>query len=334
MPATAAPPPLKKKVDVRVGPFVLMDELASGGMARVFRARYRPREEDRQDLGLDYGSVAVLKVMRNMADLSPDLVDAFQREAELLVLLDHPGIVRAITRGVTAGRVWIALEYVEGEDLGTVYDAFVRADLRMKPEVALTLVTDLCEGLAAAHALVDPRGRALGLVHRDISPKNVLLDIHGNARLVDFGSAYMSAREPPGEGVVGSPGYMSPEQARGEPPTQASDVYSLGLILFELLTGSRAYPVESLPDSVILETHGEGRRASWPEDVDVPARVKLIVDQALQMEPALRPPDAGALFHLLAPLVKDPAKARRALSVVARDLVLSNAERPPPLYVG
>lgn len=333
MPEPAAPPPLKKKVDVRVGSFVLMDELASGGMARVFRARYRPRDEDRQDLGLEYGSVVVLKVMRNMADLSPELLDAFQREAELLVLLDHPAIVRALTRGVTAGRVWIALEYVEGEDLGTVLDAFVRAELRMKPDVALTLVTDLCEGLAAAHALVDPRGRPLGLVHRDISPKNVLLDIHGNARLVDFGSAYLSQKESPGEGVIGSPGYMSPEQARGEPASQASDVYSLGLVLFELLTGARAYPVESLPDSVVLESHAEGRRAAWPEDVDVPARVKLIVEQALQLDPALRPPDAGALFHLLSPLAKDPGKSRRALSVVARDLVLSNAERPPPLYV-
>lgn len=328
-----SPPPLKKKSDVRVGPFVLMDELGAGGMARVFRARYRPREDDRQDLGLEYGSVVVLKVMRSMADLSPERAEAFSREADLLVMLDHPGIVRAITRGVTAGRVWLALEYIEGEDLGTVFDAFVRAELRMKPDVALTLVTDLCEALAAAHALVDPRGRPLGLVHRDVSPKNVLLDIHGQARIIDFGTAYFSSREAPGEGVLGTPGYMSPEQARGEPPTQASDVYAIGLILFELLTGTRAFPVESLPDAAVLEAHAEGRRAAWPSDVELSSRLKLVVEQALHEDPAQRPPDAGALFHLLSPLVKDAGKARRALSVVARDLVTSNAERPPPLYV-
>ena len=93
------PPPIPKQ-EPRVGPFVLMDEIGSGETARVFRARYRPREDDRQDIGLDYGTVVVLKVLRGNAELAPEKVEAFTREAELLVMMDHPGIARIYHAGV------------------------------------------------------------------------------------------------------------------------------------------------------------------------------------------------------------------------------------------
>lgn len=324
---------VSKKSEVRIGPFVLLDELASGAMARVFRARYRPREGERGQVDLDPGAVVVVKVIRNPAETTPALMEAFQKEAELLVLLDHPAITRALTRGITHGRVWVAMEYVEGESFAHVLEAFGQAKYRLKPEVALTLLSDVCEGLAAAHALVDPRGQSLGLVHGDVSPHNLLLDIQGYGRIIDFGCAHLSAREPAPQHVWGTPGYLSPEQARMEPPTQASDVYSLGLILFEMLTGLRAYPVENLPDAVVLGTHAEGRRTRWPDVLDVPERVRLVVEQALQADPAHRPQNAAEMFHLISPLVKEPGKSRRALSIVARDLVKSNAERVAPLFV-
>jgi eukaryotic-like serine/threonine-protein kinase len=309
-----------------------MDDLGAGETARVFRARYRPRDEDR-DLGLEYGTVVVLKVLRNHAELSPEKVETFQREAELLVMLDHPGIVKAITRGINAGRVWMALEYVEGESLRTIVDVLARDALRMKTQVVLSLMSELCAALAAAHELVDPRGHSLGVVHRDISPSNILVDINGSPRLIDFGNALLSARESPAEGVVGTPGYMAPEQARGEPVTPATDVYALGLIMFELLTSQRAYPVESLPDALVLQTHAHASRLDWPDHFEISGRIRTIVDHALHEDADMRPPDAGALYHLLAPMVKDLEESRRALLAVARDLVQTNAERPEPLYV-
>lgn len=326
------PPPIPKQ-EPRVGPFVLMDELGSGDTARVFRARYRPRDDERQDLGLDYGAVVVLKVLRGNVELAPEQVEAFTREAELLVMMDHPGIVKAITRGINGGRVWMALEYVEGEDLRTVFDVFVREDLRMKPQVVLTLMADLCAALAAAHGLVDPRGQPLGLVHRDISPRNILLDIHGFPRVVDFGNALLSERETPSGALIGTPGYLAPEQARGEAVTPATDVYALGLIMFELLTSQRAYPVESLPDALVLQTHAQAARLHWPDHFEISSRIRAIVEQALHEDPLMRPPDASALYHLIAPMVRDLDSGRHALKVVARDLVASNAERPQPLFV-
>lgn len=321
------------KQEPRVGPFVLMDELGSGETARVFRARYRPRDEDRQDLGLEYGTVVVLKVLRGNVELAPEKVEAFTREAELLVMMDHPGIVKALTRGINAGRVWMALEYVEGEDLRTVFEVFAREELRMKPQVVLALMADICAALASAHGLVDPRGQPLGLVHRDISPNNILLDISGFPRIVDFGNALLTAREAPSGALIGTPGYLAPEQARGEAVSAATDVYALGLIMFELLTSQRAYPVESLPDALVLQTHASAARLSWPDHFEISSRIRAIVDQALHEDPVMRPPDASAFYHLIAPMVRDADGGRHALKVVSRDLVQSNAERPQPLYV-
>lgn len=319
--------------ETRVGPFVLMDELGEGGDARIFRARYRPRDDDRQDLGIAYGEVVVLKILRGNAELEPERVEAFTREAELLLMLDHPGIVKTISRGINAGRVWIAMEYVEGEDLRTVFDVFVREELRMKPQVVLALMADLCAAVSAAHALVDARGQSLGLVHRDLSPRNIILDVNGMPRVVDFGTALLSAREAATGQLVGTPGYMSPEQAKNQPLIASSDVYQLGILMFELLTSSRAYPVETLPDSLVLQTHANARRLGWPDHFEISSRIRAIVDGALAEDPVMRPPDASALYHLIAPMVKDADGSRHALKVVARDLVASNQDRPQPLYV-
>lgn len=317
----------------QVGPFELCDELASGGSAQVFRARYRVPPGGRRELWLPPDAPVVLKVLRSGSEVTRGAWEAFHTEAELLVMLDHPGLVRAITRGTTEGRVWIALEYVEGEDLRSLVHAFAAAGLRLKPELAVTLLSDVCAGLAAAHALVDACGMPLGLVHRDVSARNVLLDIEGQGRLLDFGSVLLPGRRVSAGPVEGTPGYLSPEQARGEELTQASDVYALGILLFELLTATRAYPLEAVSDATLLDTHGAGRRAPWPEDLALPAGLRAVVDDALALDPGARPKDAAALYHRLAPFRGPDAMARRALRLVAYDLVRTNAERPPPFFV-
>lgn len=332
---TSAPPvPPRRKGAVRLGPFVIVDEIGQGGMSRLFRAKFLPEEGTATYVPAERGEVVVLKVMRTTADKAPEDAELFSKEADLLVMLDHPGIVRALTRGMHNGRVWIALEYVEGEDLGNVLAAFTQAQLRMKPEVVATLIHDVAEALAAAHALTDPRGRPLGLVHRDISPRNILLDLAGQPRVIDFGtSVFTGAEAKDALGVVGSPGYLAPEAARMEPVTQASDIYAVGVIFYELLTGRRAFPVENQPDEAILRTHAAGLKPKWPSRLPIPDAFIEVVDSMLSAQPDDRPRDGSELFHLVAPLVKDLDAGRYALSLVSRDLVLSNSERPPPLFV-
>ncbi|MFZ9886769.1 MAG: serine/threonine-protein kinase [Myxococcota bacterium] len=320
-------PPLS--VDARIGPFVLVDEIGTGESSRVYRAHYRPEEGERHDVGLPYGESVVLKVLREDLDHSLERLNAFTREAELLVMLDHPGLTRPVTRGTTGSRVWLALEYIEGESFSALLDAFTHARLRMKPQVVLTLMADLCDVVASIHGLADLRGRSLGLVHRNLSPRSVLLDIRGRPRVIDFSCAFLSARDRASDVVVGTPGYLPPEQARLEPVGPSADVYALGLLMFELLTSQRAYPVESLPASLMLQTHGRGARLGWPDHIEISGRLRAIVDQALHEDPSMRPPDARALQQLLVPLVKDEERSRHALRVVARDLV--NSVPPPPV---
>lgn len=324
---------IKKKPDQRVGPFVLLDELNGGGTARMFRARYRPQPGD-APLALEEEDLVVIKVLRDVAVRDPKQVNAFTREAELLSMVDHPCVVRGLTRGVTAGRIWMATEYVEGEDLSVLFQAARVEQLRLRPEVALVVMLDLLAGLAAAQSIVDPRGRPLGLIHRDLSPKNVLIDLRGQTRLVDFGAALLSVREEPTQGeIIGTPGYLAPEQARGEQLTQGVDVYAAGLLLYEMLTGQRAFDVENLPDARILAAHAGNERAPWPSNLDVPLDVKELVDQATGSTPEDRPADAAALYALIEGLLSDPDDARDRLSLVVRDLVMTNPERPPPLLV-
>jgi serine/threonine-protein kinase len=306
----------------------------------VFRARYMPQDEDGPRLPLERGDVVVLKVMRKQMDLAADEAEAFSREAEILVTLDHPGIVSALTRGVHAGRVWLALEYVEGEDVANVLSAFSHAELRMRPDVAAVLIADLASALGAAHALADPRGRRQGLVHRDLAPRNILIDVGGNVRLFDFGSALIAqAPAPSDKNPVGTPGYLAPEQARAyldgtfAPLTAAVDTYAVGVLFFELLTGRRAFNFGNLPDDKVLELHARGERPRWPSRIAIPREYTDVVDILVAPDPSERPADGGALYHLVAPLARDLDAGRHALGVVARDLVLSNRDRPPPLYV-
>ena len=119
-----------------MGSFVLLDELASGSTARCFRARYRPQAGD-PPLALDLDDVVVVKVLRDSAVREPAQVNAFTREAELLSLIDHPCMVRGLTRGVTAGRIWMATEYIEGEHLGTLFFAARRWTPTRKPRSSM-----------------------------------------------------------------------------------------------------------------------------------------------------------------------------------------------------
>jgi serine/threonine protein kinase len=323
------------KKDQRVGPFVLLDELQGGGHARIFRAIYKPERAERDPtVSLAPGENAVIKVLRDAGARDPKVSQLFSREAELLGMIDHQSVVRFVTRGVTGGRVWSAVEYIEGEDLGAFLLIMRQEKLRLRPELVASLAADLLSGLAAAQSLVDHRGRSLGFIHRDVTPRNVMIDLRGQVKLVDFGSALLSLREEPlTEEIIGTPGYLAPEQARREQLTQGVDVYQVGLLMFELLTGEKAFPVDGATDEAILRAHANNKRVPWPRGVDIPIELKALVDQALGPTPEDRPPDASSFYALVEQLVQDVDESRYRLSLVVKDLRSSDPEKPAPLYM-
>jgi len=202
------------------GRYRLVELLGQGGMATIYRARDNKLERD----------VAV-KVLRPEYGADPDFIDRFRHEAQSAASLNHPGIVAAYDYGTDPVGPFIVMELVEGEDLATI----IRRTGALPPRAAARLVAQSARALAAAHDR--------GFVHRDIKPGNILVTREGRVKVTDFGIARAlseSALTLPGT-TLGSVHYFSPEQARGEMATQASDIYSLGIVLYELLTGRRPW---------------------------------------------------------------------------------------------
>jgi eukaryotic-like serine/threonine-protein kinase len=202
------------------GRYRLVELLGQGGMATIYRARDNQLERD----------VAV-KVLRPEYGADPDFIDRFRHEAQSAASLNHPGIVAVYDYGTDPAGPFIVMELVEGEDLATI----IRRTGALPPRAAARLVAQAARALTAAHDR--------GFVHRDVKPGNILVTREGRVKVTDFGIARAlseSALTLPGT-TLGSVHYFSPEQARGELATQASDIYSLGIVLYELLTGRRPW---------------------------------------------------------------------------------------------
>ena len=216
-------------------------------------------------------------------------VAMFLREARLAALLDHKNVVHALAYGEHDGELLFAMEYVEGETLASLLER--RRSL--PAPVCAHILAELCEGLHAAHELRDVGGAALGVVHRDVSPHNVMLSYEGEVKLLDFGVAKLQGvvqLTKTGE-VKGKTAYMSPEQASGDPLDRRSDLYGVGAILFELLAGRRMWPGETDVDFL-----RQLALAEPPSLVDVaptaPAELCELQRRLVAKDPAARPATA------------------------------------------
>ena len=168
--------------------------------------------------------------------------DMFLREAKVAALLEHDNVVRAYDSGEADGELYIAMEYVEGQPLSRVLAALARADAPLRADVAAFILAGVCEGLHAAHELEDDDGAKLNLVHRDVSPQNVMIGYDGAVKLLDFGVAKIETESVTKTGEVkGKTAYMSPEQAMGDALDRRSDLFSVGAMLFECLTLERMW---------------------------------------------------------------------------------------------
>jgi serine/threonine protein kinase len=221
------------------GKYYLLERINVGGMAEVFRAKAFGVE------GFER-LVAVKRILPNIAE-DKEFIRMFIEEAKLAVQLNHANIAQIYDLGVNDGAYYIALEHVHGRDLRAMFDRCRQLGEPMPVSQACFCVMKVCEGLDYAHNKRDQAGRELHLVHRDVSPQNILISFEGEVKLIDFGIAKAAGKGSKTQAGIlkGKFGYMSPEQVRGIPIDRRSDVFSCGIVLYELLTGERLFVGES-----------------------------------------------------------------------------------------
>ncbi len=236
--ATVQPPPPGQPVE-EYGNYYLLEKIAVGGMAELFRAQQRGVQGFQK-------IVAIKRILPHLSD-NEDFVTMFIDEAKLAAQLTHPNIVQIFDLGKAGSSYYIAMEYVNGRDLRTLLRKAKEVGIPFPEGVAAFVTMKVAAALDYAHRKRGFDDRELKLVHRDISPQNVLISQDGAVKLVDFGiaKAATKASHTVAGALKGKLLYMSPEQALGQPLDNRSDLYSLGLVLFEMLTGERCFQADS-----------------------------------------------------------------------------------------
>ena len=265
--------------------YELLDRIGVGGMAEIFRAKAVAAG----------GFEKPVAIKRILPHLSQDkrFVSLLIAEAKVLSQLRHRNIVQIFDVGLgDDGQYFLVMEFVDGTDLGAVQKTLESRRRRLPLDLVLHVGAEVCEALEHAHGAKAPDGVAMKLVHRDVSPSNVLLSRAGEVKLTDFGIA-KRAEEHTGHGAVrGKFAYISPEQARNEPVDARSDVFSVGVLMYEMCLGKRLF--SQLPDLEALRAVREVRVPRPSEaDATLPREVEAVLMSALARDPAQRPASAG-----------------------------------------
>ncbi len=273
----------------RIGRYDILGRLATGGMAEIFLARESgPREASR--------TLVVKRILPHVAE-DPDYVESFVAEATLSLRLSHPSICGVVEFGEEAGRYFLAMEYVRGVSL----HALIERVGPMPMGMSVRLVADVANALTHAHGARDDAGKPLGIVHRDVTPDNLMVGFDGTVKLLDFGIAKSSAqlRKTQQGQLKGKLAYMSPEQYRGERLDGRSDLFSLGLCLYEALTGQALYARGTEAETVaaiLFDEEPPSVRATRPE---VPEMLDRIVQTMLAKDRQKRATTAEAVSAAL-----------------------------------
>ena len=242
--------------------------LGRGGMGEVYRA---------EDLKLS--QLVAIKFLPETLSHDPATLARFHSEVRVARQVSHPNVCRVFDIGDVEGIPFLTMEYIDGEDLSSL----IRRIGRLSPDKAVEIARQVCAGLAAAHER--------GVIHRDLKPANVMLDGAGKIRITDFGLAGIAGSIQGAEVRAGTPAYMAPEQLSGREVTIRSDIYSLGLVLYEILTGKRAFEASTLPELIKLREAGTLTNPSaLVKDLD--PLVERVILRCLDKDPDRRPPSA------------------------------------------
>jgi serine/threonine protein kinase len=308
-PPPAAPPTTAREPswrDDRFGPYVLVDRVAIGGMAEVFKAKRAGVE------GFEK-TVALKRILPHLSD-NKEFLDMFVDEAKMVAGLNHPNIVQIFDLGRIEKSYYIAMEYVHGRDLRTVMKRAREKGLRMPLDLSLRVVSQVCAALEYAHRKKDERGRPMEIVHRDVSPQNILISFEGDVKLVDFGIAKAATKASNTDrgALRGKLLYMSPEQAWGRPIDRRSDVFSLGIVLYEMVTETKPF-IGAGTELTILELVRQCVITPAREiNPRVPEALDRVIMKALARDPAERYQDAGQMQRGLERFLRErpPVTAR------------------------
>ncbi|WP_394844050.1 serine/threonine protein kinase [Pendulispora brunnea] len=294
------PHPAALRLPHALGRYTLFDFIGRGGMAQIYLAR------SNSDLGAS--RLCVLKLILPEYAGHPQFAEMLTHEAKLAAQLGHANIVHVFELGRVDGRLFIAMEYVEGFDLNALLRRCSRQKVPLPMEFALYIVTCVLRGLDYAHRRTDESGRPLGIVHRDVSPSNLLISFDGEVKVCDFGIAHANdvvaplASDAPlvDEAIKGKAGYMSPEHARGAILDARADVFATGIVLWELLAGRRLYrlPGQTATRGALLELARNAEIPALPKR-SLPREDDLhgIVMRALAVDKSNRYPSAGAMLR-------------------------------------
>jgi len=266
------------RLDVRdpmmLGRYRLIAPLAQGGMAEIFLARHEGPGGFEKD-------VVIKRVHPHLAR-DARFAAMFLDEARLAARLSHPNIVNITDLGEADGSYFLCMERLEGADLTAILLSYTRRKRTIPVPIAALIASAACDGLHFAHTLTDAKGEGLGLVHRDISPSNIFITHQGAVKVLDFGIAKARGRAIQTESgeIKGKIIYMSPEQARGEELDARSDIFALGIVLYEMVTGVRPFQREEMLASLAAVAHG---RADPPKKLrpDLPPELNAIITTAM-----------------------------------------------------
>jgi tetratricopeptide (TPR) repeat protein/tRNA A-37 threonylcarbamoyl transferase component Bud32 len=280
---------MAKGQPVRFGKYVLLDKVATGGMAELYRAKITGIQ------GFEK-LIAIKRILPHLAT-QEELVSSFIDEAKLAALLHHQNIVQIYDFGCIEDSYYIAMEYLLGKDLRLVTRKAALKDKPISLEFALYVVSRICAGLDYSHSLKDFQGTPLNIIHRDISPPNVLITYDGNVKIVDFGIAKAATQSHLTQAgmIKGKVAYMSPEQAQGKVIDHRSDIYSAGIILYELLTGRQMFQGGDTLQMLALVRKGKFTQAREVKG-NLPDKLYGILDRALAKNREMRYQSVGDML--------------------------------------
>lgn len=275
--------------------YFLLDNIGSGGMANVFRAKLLGEK--------GFEKLIVIKKLLDHISRDQEMVDHFTNEARLAALLQHENICNIFDYGEIDGTFFIAMEHLFGKDIATIIQRLKECDIQFAPDLILTIMAKVCDGMDYAHNLCDLQDNPLNLIHRDLTPQNIFLTYDGKVKILDFGIAKSRAFDTHTRiGIVkGKMNYMSPEQVSGDKQDKRSDIFLMGILLYEMFSGVQMYHGDT----------GTVIRKSVQVDItpiaeiapDLPSEIHKVINTCLQRDPEKRYQDCkelkNDLLHLL-----------------------------------
>ncbi len=265
---------------VQFGKYILLDKIAAGGMAELYRAKITGVK------GFEK-LIAIKKILPHLTS-EESLITSFIEEAKLAAFLQHPNIVQIYDFGNMEGKYFLAMEYLFGKDLKYVTNKSEQKNKPLRLEDSLHIVARVCKGLNYAHTLKDFHGKSLNIIHRDIGPQNIFITYDGQVKIIDFGIAKAANQNTRTQAdlIKGKVAYMSPEQAQGKQIDHRSDIFSIGILLYELVTRKRMFVGDT------YQIYAKACKAEFepPESAgkDLPSILHEILNKALAKKPGQR----------------------------------------------